>query len=104
MFSATASAADDQENEEEGTEYEPNVAFEPVVPLPELVEVTTGEEDENVLFSDRSFLYRYDQATKEWKEKGRGDMKILQHKTSGRVRLLMRREQVNNGSRVVSQL
>ena len=94
MFSAPAPAADDQENEEDAAEYEPTVAFEPVVPLPELVEVVTGEEEEDVLFSDRSFLYRYDQETKEWKEKGRGDMKILKHKTSGRVRLLMRREQV----------
>nr|CAG4642549.1 EOG090X078K [Evadne anonyx] len=94
LFNAPAATTDDQENEEDAAEYEPNVAFEPVVPLPELVEVTTGEEDEDALFSDRSFLYRYDQETKEWKEKGRGDMKILKHKTSGRVRLLMRREQV----------
>jgi E3 SUMO-protein ligase RanBP2 len=56
--------------------------------------VTTGEEEENVLFSERSFLYRFVADTKEWKEKGRGEMKILEHKTTGRKRLLMRREQV----------
>ena len=88
---------DDDENEEdnaEGGEYEPNVAFEPVVPLPALVEVSTGEEEEKVLFCDRGFLYRFVPDTKEWKEKGRGDMKILEHKKTGRTRLLMRREQV----------
>ena len=68
--------------------------FEPVIPLPALVEVSTGEEDENVLFSDRAFLYRFVPETKEWKEKGRGDMKLLEHKKTGRTRLLMRREQV----------
>ena len=47
-----------------------------------------------MLFSDRAFLYRYVPETKEWKEKGRGDMKILEHKITGRTRLLMRREQV----------
>lgn len=85
----------EQEGEDtEGEHYEPNVVFEPVVPLPALIEVSTGEEEENVLFSDRAFLYRYVSDTKEWKEKGRGDMKILEHKTTGRIRLLMRREQV----------
>ena len=84
-----------EEGEEDGgEEYEPNVAFEPVIPLPALVEVSTGEEEENTLFSDRAFLYRYVNDTKEWKEKGRGDMKILEHKTTGKTRLLMRREQV----------
>ena len=62
--------------------------------LPSLVEVKTGEEEETALFSDRGFLYRYVSETKEWKEKGRGDMKILQHKVTNRIRLLVRREQV----------
>ncbi len=87
---------DDNEEGDDGGEYEPNVAFEPVIPLPALVETSTGEEDETVLFSDRAFLYRFVPDTKEWKEKGRGDMKILEHKTTGRVRLLMRREQVKH--------
>jgi E3 SUMO-protein ligase RanBP2 len=29
-----------------------------VVPLPDLVEVKTGEEDEEILFSERSKLFR----------------------------------------------
>ena len=39
-------------------EYEPDVDFKPVVPLPDLVEVKTGEEDEEILFSERSKLFR----------------------------------------------
>ena len=48
-------AADANESTED-TEHDPH--FEPVVPLPELVQVTTGEEDEEVLFKHRSKVYR----------------------------------------------
>lgn len=39
-------------------------------------------------------MYRYDNATKEWKERGVGEMKILHHAIHGSYRLLLRREQV----------
>ncbi|TRY91680.1 hypothetical protein DNTS_003335, partial [Danionella cerebrum] len=68
--------------------------FEPVVPLPDLIQVSTGEEDEQVLFSHRAKLYRYDKGLSQWKERGIGDLKILQHLESKRVRLVMRRDQV----------
>ena len=55
------------------------------------VEVKSGEEDETVLFEHRAKLYRYDN---EWKERGLGDIKILQHNKTKKVRILMRREQV----------
>jgi hypothetical protein len=61
-------------------ESEPNVHFEPVVHLPE-VETKTGEEDEDVVFSERAKLYRLD--NKQWKERGVGNMKILRHKHTG---------------------
>jgi len=32
--------------------------FEPIIPLPELVTVSTGEEDEEVLFKNRGKVYR----------------------------------------------
>jgi len=86
-----------QTEEEEGgaeRDYEPDVHFEPVIPLPELVEVKTGEEDEEVLFSERAKLFRFVPESKEWKERGLGDFKILKNKESARVRFLMRREQV----------
>ncbi|XP_029460448.1 E3 SUMO-protein ligase RanBP2-like [Rhinatrema bivittatum] len=68
--------------------------FEPVVPLPDKIEVKTGEEDEEELFSNRAKLFRLDTELKEWKERGIGNVKILRHKISGKIRLLMRREQV----------
>ena len=68
--------------------------FEPIVPLPDKVDVKTGEEDEEEIFCNRAKLYRFDTETKEWKERGIGNVKILKHNTKGKVRLLMRREQV----------
>ncbi|XP_050994566.1 E3 SUMO-protein ligase RanBP2-like [Labeo rohita] len=68
--------------------------FVPVVPLPDLVEVSTGEENEQVLFSHRAKLYRYDKDLSQWKERGIGNLKILQHYETKRVRLVMRRDQV----------
>ncbi|KAL4232099.1 E3 SUMO-protein ligase RanBP2 [Mactra antiquata] len=69
--------------------------FEPVVPLPELIDVKTGEEDEIPVFSNRAKLFRFDKDSNQWKEKGIGDMKILKHKEMNKYRLLLRREQVH---------
>jgi E3 SUMO-protein ligase RanBP2 len=63
-----------------------------VVPLPEKIDVKTGEEDEATLFESRAKLYRF--TASEWKERGLGVIKILQHNVTGRIRVLMRREQV----------
>ncbi|KAA0716189.1 E3 SUMO-protein ligase [Triplophysa tibetana] len=68
--------------------------FEPIVPLPDKVDVKTGEEEEEEMFCNRAKLFRFEPDTKEWKERGLGSIKILKHKSSGKVRLLMRREQV----------
>lgn len=80
-----------------GSEYvaeEDGPHFEPVVPLPEKIQVKTGEEDEEEMFCNRAKLFRFDTDTKEWKERGVGNVKILRHRVSGKIRLLMRREQV----------
>ncbi|XP_014444481.2 E3 SUMO-protein ligase RanBP2 isoform X2 [Tupaia chinensis] len=77
-----------------GDEDDDGPHFEPVVPLPDKIEVKTGEEDEEEFFCNRAKLYRFDGESKEWKERGIGNVKILRHKTSGKIRLLMRREQV----------
>lgn len=37
-------------------------------------------------------LYRFDQEANEWKERGVGPVRILQHKENKRIRLLMREE------------
>ncbi|KAJ0070125.1 hypothetical protein NL108_002442, partial [Boleophthalmus pectinirostris] len=68
--------------------------FEPIVPLPDKVDVKTGEEDEEEMFCNRAKLFRFDNETKEWKERGIGNVKILKNNINGKVRLLMRREQV----------
>ncbi|XP_032384732.1 ranBP2-like and GRIP domain-containing protein 3 isoform X2 [Etheostoma spectabile] len=68
--------------------------FEPVVPLPDLVEISTGEENEQVVFNHRAKLYRYDKELGQWKERGIGDLKVLQNYDTKRVRLIMRRDQV----------
>ncbi|CAF0910997.1 unnamed protein product [Rotaria sordida] len=77
----------------EDESYEPNVSFKPIVQL-SAVEVKTGEEDENILFCERAKLYRFDAETNQMKERGVGEIKILQHKTTNLCRILMRREQV----------
>ncbi|XP_072571698.1 E3 SUMO-protein ligase RanBP2 isoform X2 [Paramormyrops kingsleyae] len=68
--------------------------FEPIIPLPDKVDVKTGEEEEEEIFCSRAKLFRFESDSKEWKERGIGSVKILRHKTSSKVRLLMRRDQV----------
>ena len=72
--------------------YETDRYFEPVVVLPELKVLTTGEEQEEVLFFRRARLFRY--LSKEWKERGIGELKILLNPETGRHRILMRRDVV----------
>ncbi|CAH0545652.1 unnamed protein product [Brassicogethes aeneus] len=74
-------------------EHDPCPDFKPIIPLPDEVPVTTGEENETVLFCERAKLFRH--VNKEWKERGVGNVKILQHKESGKIRVLMRRDQVH---------
>ncbi|NXN28332.1 RBP2 ligase, partial [Nycticryphes semicollaris] len=77
-----------------GDEDDDGPHFDPVVPLPDKIEVKTGEEDEEEFFCNRAKLFRFDAESKEWKERGVGNVKILKHKLSGKFRLLMRRDQV----------
>lgn len=87
------SIQNDDDNED--GHFEPTAHFEPVIPLPELVDSKTGEEEENIIFCNRAKLLRFDSDTKEWKERGIGEMKVLVKKDdSTKGRLLMRREQV----------
>lgn len=98
MKTSTITPAAAAGDEEEGTtgnpeEFEPQVDFKPIVKLQE-VETKTGEEDEEVLLKHRCKLFRFNLETKEWKEKGLGDIKFLKNKSTGAIRILMRREQV----------
>ncbi|KAI6183422.1 hypothetical protein M3Y97_00487700 [Aphelenchoides bicaudatus] len=64
----------------------------PDIALPDLVEVKTGEENEEVMFNARCRLYRY--LNGEVKERGTGDLKLLKNRETGKMRCVMRREQV----------
>uniref|UniRef100_A0A1A9YUI2 E3 SUMO-protein ligase RanBP2 n=1 Tax=Glossina morsitans morsitans TaxID=37546 RepID=A0A1A9YUI2_GLOMM len=73
-------------------EEENNTHFTPVIPLPEKVEAKTGEEEEEILYIHRAKLYRFTEG--EWKERGLGNVKILRHLVTKRLRVVMRRDQV----------
>ena len=79
-------------------EEESTATFQAKVHLEE-VETKTGEEDEEILYSQRSKLYVYSEAlldkgsgTKQWLERGIGDIKLLKHKETGVIRVLLRQE------------
>ena len=63
-----------------------------------LVDIKTGEEDEDVMYKQRARLYRYAKELSVWKERGIGDLKLMRHRETGALRLVMRREQVRWGS------
>lgn len=94
VFGNTLNRTRNDSEGENAEEFVPSVEFKPVIPLPELVEVKSGEEGEEVLFNERAKLMRYDPEAKEWKERGLGQMKILKTPETGVSRFLMRREQV----------
>ena len=71
--------------------------YEPVVSLPE-VETQSMEENENEILKIRAKLYRFNLPLEEgesavWKERGVGYVKLLKDKYSGKVRIVMRRDQ-----------
>uniref|UniRef100_A0A0D6R0V4 RanBD1 domain-containing protein n=1 Tax=Araucaria cunninghamii TaxID=56994 RepID=A0A0D6R0V4_ARACU len=74
-----------KENEDEDT----GAQIAPIVKLEE-VAVSTGEEEEDVLLDMKAKLYRFDKDGNQWKERGVGTVKLLKHKETGKVRLVMR--------------
>lgn len=81
----------EDDDDEKADDEEADVHFEPLVQL-EKVEVKTNEEDEEVLYKVRAKLFKFHADSKEWKERGTGDVKFLKHKESKKTRLLMRRD------------
>jgi len=72
-------------------EEESTAEYTPVVRL-ETIATTSGEEDDDAIYTQRAALYRYDAAAGEWKERGRGDAKLLKNRQTGKVRILLRQE------------
>ena len=91
---ATPKTEDDNEGVEVDDNHPDGPHFEPIISLPEKIDVRTGEEDEEVMFSHRAKLFRFVAEEKQWKERGIGDIKLLRNVTSGKMRVLMRRDQV----------
>jgi len=58
----------------------------------DVIETKTLEEDEDVIFKMRAKIFRFDSTNNEWKERGTGDARILSHKETKKVRLVMRRD------------
>lgn len=85
---ATKKATGDDEN----PEAEVDVHFDPVIKLTEKVDVKTNEELEEQTFKMRAKLFKFDRESREWKERGTGDVRLLKHKENGKTRLVMRRD------------
>eukprot|EP00240_Pyramimonas_obovata_P016181 CAMPEP_0118921134 /NCGR_PEP_ID=MMETSP1169-20130426/509_1 /TAXON_ID=36882 /ORGANISM="Pyramimonas obovata, Strain CCMP722" /LENGTH=271 /DNA_ID=CAMNT_0006861803 /DNA_START=186 /DNA_END=1001 /DNA_ORIENTATION=- len=93
-FSATPSpplASTSTEDDAADAQEECKADFAPIVQL-DVVDVVTGEESEDVLHEVKAKLYRFDSEKSEWKERGLGIIKLLEHKETKKARLLMRRE------------
>jgi len=79
-------------------EEESTAEFAPVVELEE-VDVVSGEEEEQIVYSQRGKLFLYGETlldvgsgNKSWKERGIGEIRILKHREHQRMRVLMRQE------------
>jgi len=80
------------DNDPATTEEQNDPEYNPVIHLTEQVETKTMEEDEDVLFKLRAKLFRFDTTEAAWKERGTGDVRLLKHKETKKVRLVMRRD------------
>ncbi|KAG5598481.1 hypothetical protein H5410_029851 [Solanum commersonii] len=80
----------EEEEEAAGADDEDTGAqVAPIVRLEE-VAVSTGEENKDPLIDLKAKLYRFDKDGNQWKERGVGTVKLLKHKETGKVRLVMR--------------
>lgn len=80
-------AAEDPENETD-------IHFKPIVTLPEVANVVKSwDDDADILFCQRCKLYRFDDQG-QWKERGVGELKIMKHHVTRKVKLIMRRDQI----------
>ncbi|KIV92935.1 hypothetical protein PV10_04191 [Exophiala mesophila] len=90
--SGSSKAKKEEDDDDKAEEEEADVEFEPVVRLTEKVDTKTNEEAEEQAFKMRAKLFKFDRESKEWKERGTGDVRLLKHKENGKTRLVMRRD------------
>jgi len=90
--SKAVAAAKEADEEDKVPEEETDVHFEPVVHLTEKVDTKTNEELEECTFKMRAKLFKFDRESREWKERGTGDVRLLKHRENGKTRLVMRRD------------
>lgn len=57
------------------------------------IEVHDPIDEETEVFSERSILYRFSEEDNDWKERARGDIKIVQSKQTGKYRAIMHQDQ-----------
>lgn len=69
--------------------------FDAVVKLDKLVETKRGDEEETVTLNLRAKLFRFEREAREWKERGTGELKLLKHNETSRIRLVMRRDKTH---------
>ncbi|KAL6956776.1 Ran-binding protein 1 b [Sarracenia purpurea var. burkii] len=79
----------DGEETATGEDEDTGAQIAPIVKLEE-VAVSTGEEDEDAILDLKAKLYRFDKEGNQWKERGAGSVRLLKHKETGKVRLVMR--------------
>jgi len=90
--SKAVAAAKGGDEEDKVEEEETDAHFEPVVHLTEKVDTKTNEELEECVFKMRAKLFKFDRDSREWKERGTGDVRLLKHRDNGKTRLVMRRD------------
>eukprot|EP00762_Andalucia_godoyi_P003536 ANDGO_04320.mRNA.1 Ran-specific GTPase-activating protein 1 len=88
-----AKADEEEDGGDEDVEAEAAIEFAPQIAVSDRVEANLNEEHEEELLKDKAKLFRWDKPSGQWKERGSGDVKILKHKESHKVRILMRRDQ-----------
>lgn len=85
---------EEDDNDDEDEDAEKIVVGDwKIVDLPEQNNVGNGEEFEDEVTKFRAKIYRFHD--KQWKERGVGELKVLKHKNSGKIRLLCRGEKTH---------
>ncbi|GLJ31577.1 hypothetical protein SUGI_0633710 [Cryptomeria japonica] len=85
----TLTRPEEENDDDVAKEEDTGAHVAPIIKLEE-VAVTTGEEEEDALLDLKAKLYRFDKDGNQWKERGVGTVKILKHKETAKVRLVMR--------------